>query len=94
VGMAQPVLRGILERRMSPKSLEGLIGIARLSGEAASEGPTAYFGLTAMISLNLAIFNLPPIIPILGAIRVTGYPFPFTSVSILLTAGIRARQTL
>ncbi len=57
-------LRGILERRMSPKSLEGPIGIARLSGEAAREGPTAYFGLTAMVSLNLAIFNLLPI-PIL-----------------------------
>jgi regulator of sigma E protease len=57
-------LRGILERRMSPKSLEGPIGIARLSGDAAREGPTAYFGLTAMVSLNLAIFNLLPI-PIL-----------------------------
>ena len=57
-------LQGILERRMSPKSLEGPIGIARLSGAAAREGPTAYFGLTAMVSLNLAIFNLLPI-PIL-----------------------------
>lgn len=57
-------LRGIIERRMSPKSLEGPIGIARLSGAAAREGPTAYFGLTAMVSLNLAIFNLLPI-PIL-----------------------------
>jgi regulator of sigma E protease len=57
-------LRGILERRMSPKSLEGPIGIARLSGQAAREGPTAYFALTAMVSLNLAIFNLLPI-PIL-----------------------------
>jgi regulator of sigma E protease len=57
-------LRGIVERRMSPKSLEGPIGIARLSGQAAREGPTAYFGLTAMVSLNLAVFNLLPI-PIL-----------------------------
>ncbi len=57
-------LRGILERKMSPKSLEGPIRIAQMSGEAAREGPTAYFGLTAMVSLNLAIFNLLPI-PIL-----------------------------
>jgi regulator of sigma E protease len=57
-------LKGIVERRMSPKSLEGPIGIARLSGQAAREGPTAYFALTAMVSLNLAIFNLLPI-PIL-----------------------------
>jgi regulator of sigma E protease len=57
-------LRGILERRMSPKSLEGPIRIAQLSGEAAREGPTAFFGLMTMVSLNLAIFNLLPI-PIL-----------------------------
>jgi len=57
-------LRGIVERRMSPKSLEGPIRIAQLSGEAAREGPTAYFGLAAMLSLNLAIVNLLPI-PIL-----------------------------
>ena len=57
-------LKGILERRMSPKSLEGPIGIARLSGQAAREGPTTYLALTAMVSLNLAIFNLLPI-PIL-----------------------------
>jgi regulator of sigma E protease len=57
-------LRGIIERRMSPRSLEGPIRIAQLSGEAAREGPTAYLGLTSMVSLNLAIFNLLPI-PIL-----------------------------
>jgi len=57
-------LRGIVERRMSPRSLEGPIRIAQLSGEAAREGPTAYLGLTSMVSLNLAIFNLLPI-PIL-----------------------------
>lgn len=58
------VLRGIIERRMSPKSLQGPIGIARASGQAAREGATAFFGLMAMVSLNLAIFNLLPI-PIL-----------------------------
>ena len=49
---------------MSPKSLEGPIRIAQLSGEAAREGPGSFFGLMAMVSLNLAIFNLLPI-PIL-----------------------------
>jgi regulator of sigma E protease len=49
---------------MSPKSLEGPIGIARLSGEAARQGPAQFIGLMAMVSLNLAIFNLLPI-PIL-----------------------------
>ena len=57
-------LGGIIERRMSPKSLEGPIGIARLSGEAAREGPSMFFSLMSAVSLNLAIFNLLPI-PIL-----------------------------
>jgi regulator of sigma E protease len=57
-------LGGIIERRMSPKSLEGPIRIAQLSGEAAREGPSTFFMLMSMVSLNLAIFNLLPI-PIL-----------------------------
>jgi regulator of sigma E protease len=57
-------LRGVVERKMSPKSLEGPIGIARLSGEAARQGPAQFIGLMAMVSLNLAVFNLLPI-PIL-----------------------------
>jgi regulator of sigma E protease len=57
-------LQGMIERRMSPKSLEGPIRIAQLSGDAAREGPGAFVGLMAMVSLNLAVFNLLPI-PIL-----------------------------
>lgn len=49
---------------MSPKSLEGPIGIARLSSEAAREGFATFIGLMAAVSLNLAVFNLLPI-PIL-----------------------------
>lgn len=57
-------LQGIVERRMSPRSLEGPIRMAQISGEAAREGISSYLGLMAMVSLNLAIFNLLPI-PIL-----------------------------
>jgi regulator of sigma E protease len=57
-------LKRIVERRMSPKSLVGPVGIAQLSGEKAREGPIAYFELMAMVSLNLGIVNLLPI-PIL-----------------------------
>jgi regulator of sigma E protease len=57
-------LEGLIERRMSAKSIEGPIGIARLSGDAAREGPLAFIWLMAMVSLNLAVFNLLPI-PIL-----------------------------
>src|SRR5262249_41299852 len=57
-------LKGIVERRLSPKQIEGPIGIAKLSGEAAKEGPSTFINLMAAVSLNLAIFNLLPI-PIL-----------------------------
>lgn len=63
-GLIVQFLRGMVERRMSPKNLEGPVGIARLSGDAAREGLASFVGLMAAVSLNLAIFNLLPI-PIL-----------------------------
>ncbi|MGA2904411.1 MAG: RIP metalloprotease RseP [Candidatus Korobacteraceae bacterium] len=55
----------MVERKVSIKQLDGPIGIARASGEAAREpGWTPLLGLMAMISLNLGIINLLPI-PIL-----------------------------
>lgn len=63
-GLIFQFLRGILERRMSPKSLEGPIRIAQISTEAAHEGATSFISLMSMVSLNLAVFNLLPI-PIL-----------------------------
>jgi regulator of sigma E protease len=58
------VLRSIIARRVSATTLSGPIGIAQLSNEAAREGPSSFLGLMAIVSLNLAIFNLLPI-PIL-----------------------------
>ena len=58
------VVKGIVERRMSPKTIAGPIGIAQISGEAAREGPSAFVMLMAMLSMQLAILNLLPI-PIL-----------------------------
>ncbi|BDC52260.1 putative zinc metalloprotease [Bryobacterales bacterium F-183] len=63
-GIIYKFLRGVVERRMSPKSLEGPVGIARIAKRAARQGPMPFFLLMAMVSLNLAIFNLLPI-PIL-----------------------------
>ncbi len=57
-------LRGIIERKMSAKSLDGPIRIAQLSGEAARDGVDTFIWLMATVSLNLAIINLLPI-PIL-----------------------------
>ncbi len=58
------LLEGILERRMSPKSIQGPIRIAQMSGEMAREGPATFISWMAMVSLNLFIFNLIPV-PIL-----------------------------
>lgn len=59
------LLGSILERRVSAKSaLAGPIQIAQMSSEAAHEGATSYLTIMALISLNLAVFNLLPI-PIL-----------------------------
>jgi regulator of sigma E protease len=57
-------LRGIVEQRMSPRSVLGPIKIVQISGDEAREGPIAYFLLMAGLSLNLAVINLLPI-PIL-----------------------------
>lgn len=59
------LLRKLVQHKASIKQMEGPIGIARLSGEAAREpGWTPLLALMAMISLNLGILNLLPI-PIL-----------------------------
>ncbi len=63
-GMIYKLLENIVQRKMSAKSLEGPVRIAQISGQAAREGATKFIGLMAMVSLNLAIFNLLPI-PIL-----------------------------
>ena len=55
------VIEGMVERRMSPKNLSSPIGIAQMSGAAAREGAAEFLGFMAMISLQLAIFNLLPI---------------------------------
>jgi regulator of sigma E protease len=54
-------LQGMIAQRMSARNLEGPIGIARLSGEAASRGAADFLGLMAMVSMNLAVINLLPI---------------------------------
>jgi regulator of sigma E protease len=55
----------MVERKVSIKQMEGPIGIARASGDAARQpGWTPLLSLMSMISLNLGIFNLLPI-PIL-----------------------------
>lgn len=67
VGMTRQigdVLVGLFSGRVSLKQLEGPVGIARASGQAARRGPIAFINLMAAISLNLGLLNLLPI-PIL-----------------------------
>ena len=59
------LVRKLAQHKASIKQMEGPIGIARASGDAARQpGWTPLLSLMAMISLNLGIFNLLPI-PIL-----------------------------
>jgi regulator of sigma E protease len=54
-------LKGVVQMRLSPKQFEGPVGIARMAAAAAKEGVADFVSLMAMVSLNLAIFNLLPI---------------------------------
>src|SRR5450759_560886 len=59
------LVRKLIQHKASIKQMEGPIGIARASGDAARQpGWSPLLSLMAMISLNLGIFNLLPI-PIL-----------------------------
>jgi regulator of sigma E protease len=58
------VFRGLFSRRISIRELQGVVGIAQQSGQAASHGPADFIDLLALISLNLGLLNLLPI-PIL-----------------------------
>lgn len=54
----------MIEYKASIKQMSGPIGIAKISGEAAKQGLVPLLGVMALISLQLALFNLLPI-PIL-----------------------------
>jgi regulator of sigma E protease len=58
------IFRDLFSSQISIRELQGVVGIAHESGQAASHGPAEYIDLLAVISLNLGILNLLPI-PIL-----------------------------
>jgi regulator of sigma E protease len=60
------VVAELFRGQMSLKQLEGPLGIAKASGEAAKEGMAELFSLMAMIGINLAVLNLLPIPPLDG----------------------------
>lgn len=58
--LIKDVLQGMFARRVSPRNLSGPIGIGQQVGLAARRSIWELYGLMAMISINLAIFNLLP----------------------------------
>ena len=54
------VLKGMFERQVSVKQLSGPIGIGQMVHDAAEAGWMPLVGTMAMISINLAMFNLLP----------------------------------
>jgi len=59
--LAFEVLGRILTRRMSPRALSGPVGITQMAGEAYRAGLPSLVTLAALISMQLAIFNILPI---------------------------------
>ena len=60
------VVKRMLTGRLSAKNMMGPIRIAGEAGKAAASGFAQYFGLIAMISLQVGILNLFPLAPLDG----------------------------
>jgi regulator of sigma E protease len=58
--MIRDVLKGMAEHRVSPKQLQGPVGIGQQVGMAARDSIWTLLRLMAMISINLGMFNLLP----------------------------------
>lgn len=67
-GYILEVMRKLFSRHSNVKQLSGPVGIARATGEAAMmPGWQPIINLSALISINLGIFNLVPFPPLDGA---------------------------
>ena len=60
-GLIFRTLRGLFTGETSVKQLQGPVGIAQLSGEAAQISVLSLLGFMAMLSLNLGLLNLMPV---------------------------------
>jgi regulator of sigma E protease len=54
-------VQGIIMGRVSPDQLAGPLGIAQISGQAASVSLAALFHLAAVLSVSIGLINLFPI---------------------------------
>lgn len=96
-GMVIDALHGLATRRVAASELGGPIMIAQASVQAARGGAEQLFFLVALISANLAVFNLLPIpildggqiiIALLEAIK--GKAFSLRTREYILRAGLAA----
>jgi regulator of sigma E protease len=96
-GSVVVVLRGLATREVSVSTLGGPIAIAKTSVAAARNGIGTLLYLVALLSINVAVFNLLPI-PILdgGQILINvleaakGSPFSLRTREYILRAGLLA----
>lgn len=61
---AAETFRGVwraMTRSSDADSMGGVIGVAQIAGEAAQNGPMTLLGLTAFLSVNIALMNLLPV---------------------------------
>jgi regulator of sigma E protease len=97
VGETLHALRDIVTRREPLSSLQGPLGIAKYSIDAARSGTQQLFLLIALLSINVAVFNLLPI-PILDggqilvnvAEAIKGRPFSLQTRETILRIGLVA----
>jgi len=55
-------LKALIMRTVSPKNLAGPVGIIQMAGKVAHEGWQALLEFAAMLSINLGILNLMPLV--------------------------------
>ena len=60
------VIGRLVTAQISPKTMMGPLGIAQASGDAARGGAGSLFFLVAVISLQVGILNLLPLVPLDG----------------------------
>jgi regulator of sigma E protease len=60
------VIGRLVTAQISPKTMMGPVGIAQVSGQAARTGARQLFFLVAVISLQVGILNLLPLVPLDG----------------------------
>jgi RIP metalloprotease RseP len=70
VSMTYDVLLGLLSRRVPVGSMSGLPQIVAMTYRSAKSGMGYYLWLVAVISVNLAVINLFPMVPLDGGLLI------------------------